>query len=145
MNVRIDGARRQDQPFAGDGLGRDANDHVARDARHHVGVAGLADAGDPAVLDPHVRFPDPGPVDDQGVGDHRIERCLVSNTCRLPHAVTENLAGTEHALVAIRRIVPFHFRDERRVGEMNAIAGGRTIQVDVVTTIDAAAHWSSWC
>ena len=74
-----------------------------------------------------------------------VERCLVSNTCRLPHAVTENLAGTEHALVAIRRIVPFHFRDERGVGEMNAIAGGRTIQVDVVTTIDAAAHWSSWC
>ena len=43
MDVRVDAARREDEAFAGDGFGRDADDHARRDAGHHVGVAGLAD------------------------------------------------------------------------------------------------------
>ena len=44
------------------------------DAGHHIGVAGLADAGDAAVLDADVGLADAGPVDDQRVGDDAVER-----------------------------------------------------------------------
>ena len=63
VDVRVDAAGRDDQPLAGDGLGRDADDHARRDARHHVGVAGLADAGDAPALDADVGLVDAGPVD----------------------------------------------------------------------------------
>ena len=44
------------------------------DAGHHVGVAGLADAGDAAALDADVGLADAGPVDDERVGDDAVER-----------------------------------------------------------------------
>ena len=42
------------------------------DARLHVGVAGLADAGDAAVLDADVGLDDAPVVDDQRVGDDGV-------------------------------------------------------------------------
>ena len=46
----------------------------SRHAGHHVGIAGLADAGDAAALDADVGLADAGPVDDERVGDHAVER-----------------------------------------------------------------------
>ena len=74
VDVRVDAAGGEDQPLAGDRLGRDADDHPVGDAGHHVRVAGLADAGDAAVLDADVGLADAGPVDDQRVGDDAVER-----------------------------------------------------------------------
>ena len=53
-----------------------------RHAGHHVRVAGLADAGDAAVLDADVGLVDAGPVDDQRVGDDAVERLGVGDARR---------------------------------------------------------------
>ena len=58
-------------PFARDGFGAGA-DHD-RDARLRVGIAGLADADDAAVLDADVGFDDAPVVEDQRVRDHEVD------------------------------------------------------------------------
>ena len=60
---RVDAAGGDDHAFAGDDLGARADDDV--DARLHVRVAGLADAGDAAVLDADVGLDDAPVVDDR--------------------------------------------------------------------------------
>ena len=70
MNVRIDAARGGDAALAGDDLRPRADDDV--DARLNVGVAGLADAADAAVLDADVGLDDARHVDNQRVRDHRV-------------------------------------------------------------------------
>ena len=74
VDVRVDPAGREDQALAGDRFRRDADDHSVRHAGHHVGIAGLADAGDAPVLDADVGLADAGPVDDERVGDDAVER-----------------------------------------------------------------------
>src|SRR6202023_2754597 len=80
------------------------------------------------------------PVDDEGVGDDAVERTLVRNARRLPHAIAEHLATAELALVAIDGRVSFHLGDQPRVPEPDAIARRRSVEVRVMTPVDAAAH-----
>ena len=76
MDVRVDAARREQTALARDDLGARADDDV--DAGLDVRVAGLADAGDAAVLDADVGLDDAPGVDDDGVRDdgvgHRVDR-----------------------------------------------------------------------
>ena len=137
VDVSVDAAGGEDQPLAGDGLGRHADDHPGGHAGHHVRIAGLADAGDAAVLDPDVRLADAGPVDDQRVGDHAVERPLLADAGRLPHAVPQDLAAAELALVAVGRRVGFDFGDQPGVAEAHPVAGGRAVDVGVVPPVDA--------
>ena len=65
VDVRVDPAGGDDEPLARDRLGRDADDHVRRDARHDVGVSGLADSRDASALDADVGFVDSARVDDE--------------------------------------------------------------------------------
>ena len=64
----------EDLALAGDRLGPRADDDV--DAGLGVGVAGLADGGDPPVAQADVGLVDAGVVDDQRVGDDRVDRAL---------------------------------------------------------------------
>ena len=70
VDVRIDAAGGEDHSFAGDDLGARADDDV--DARLHVGVAGLAEAGDAAGLDRDVGLDDAPVVDHERIGDDRV-------------------------------------------------------------------------
>ncbi len=63
VDVRVHAAGGQDLALAGDRLGAGADDDV--DAGLRVGVAGLADAGDPPVLQPDIGLDDPPMVDDR--------------------------------------------------------------------------------
>ncbi len=71
MDVRVEAAGGEDLALAGDRLGARADDDV--DAGLDVRIAGLADAGDPAVLDADVGLDDAPVVDDQRVGDDRVD------------------------------------------------------------------------
>ena len=62
VDVRVDAAGGDDAALAGDDLGARADDDVH--ARLHVVVAGLADRGDPAVLQADVGLHDALVVDD---------------------------------------------------------------------------------
>ena len=90
VDVRVDAAGGEDEAFAGDGFGRHADDQVGRDARHHVRIAGLADAGDAPVLDADVGLVDAGPVDDERVGDHEssARSSLTPAACPMPSRST---------------------------------------------------------
>ena len=140
MDVRVDAARGQDQPLARDRLRRHADDHASRDAGHHVGIARLADPGNPAALDADVRLAHAGPVDDQGIGDDTVERVGVGHACGLPHPVAQHLAAPELALVAIHRRVAFDLGHQAGVAEPDAIAGGGPVDAGVVPSVHAVAH-----
>ena len=140
MNVRVDAARRQDEAFAGNRLGRDADDEIWRDARHHVGIAGFADACDASVFDADVGLVDAGPIDDERVGDDEIERAIVADARRLSHAVAQHLAAAELALVAVDRVVALDLCDQIRVGQANAIARRGAVDVGVMPPRHAVAH-----
>ena len=74
MDVRVDAAGGEDQTFARDRFGGDADDHRRAHTDHHRRVACLADADDAARLDADIGFVDAGPIDDEGIRDHEIER-----------------------------------------------------------------------
>ena len=140
VNVRIDPAGCQDEAFAGDGFGRGADDHVRRNAGHHIRIAGLADSGDASVLDADVGLVDAGPVDHQRVRNHEIQRARFADTGGLAHAVAKHLASAELALVAVRRMVSLNFCDEVGIAKAYAIAGRRPVDVGVVLPRHAIAH-----
>jgi len=138
--LRVDSARRQDQALSGDRLGGDTHHQPRRHARHGVGVSRLADPGDASVLDADVRFVDPGPVQDERVGDHAVQRLRVGGAGLLSLAVAQHLAAAELALVAVGGEVPLHLRDQRGVPQPHAVAGGGAVEVRIVAAIDAPAH-----
>src|SRR5205823_14267579 len=99
-----------------------------------------SDPGDPPALDPDVRLEDPRPVYDQGVGDDAVECVHVGGARHLPHAVAQDLAAAELALVAVGGLVPLDAGDEVAVPEAHAVAGGGTEEVGIVTPLEVPAH-----
>ena len=74
MDVRVEAAGGEDLALAGDHLGAGADDDV--DAGLDVGIAGLADGGDAAVLEADVGLDDAPVIEDQRVGDDGVDRAL---------------------------------------------------------------------
>ena len=109
--------------FAGDDLGAGPDDDV--DARLDVGIAGLADGGDAAVLDADVRLHDAPMVEDQRIGDDGVDRALGAAALALAHAVADHLAAAELHLLAIDREIALDLDEELGIGEPDAVAGGR--------------------
>jgi len=58
MNMRVEAPAVTIKPSPQSPRG-DADDQVLRHARHHVGIAGFADAGNQAVFDAQVSFVNP--------------------------------------------------------------------------------------
>ncbi len=74
MDMRVDAAGGDDFAFARDRFRARADDDV--DAGLHIGIAGLADAGDAPVLQADIGLDDAPMVEDQRVGDDGIDRAL---------------------------------------------------------------------
>src|SRR5206468_10276332 len=102
VDVRVDGARRQQATLAGDDL-RAGSDHDV-DAGLHVGVAGLAEADDAPAAHADVSLHDAGGVHDDGVGDHQVGG-FGAAALALPHAVANDLAAAELHLFAVDSVV----------------------------------------
>ena len=140
MDVRVDAAGGHDEAFAGDGFGRDADDHPWRDSGHDVGIAGLADRRDAPVLDADVGFVDGGPVDDERIGDHAVEGLVLADAGGLAHPIPQHFAAAELALVAVGRVIALDLGDEIGIAEAHAVSGCRAEQRRVVPAIDGVAH-----
>ena len=138
VDVRVEAAGGEDPPLAGDDLGARADDD--RHAWLGVGVAGLADRGDPPVPQPDVGLVDAGPVEDQRVGDDRVDRALGARGLRLAHAVADRLAAAELHLLAVDGQVALDLDDQLGVGEPHPVAGGRPVHVGVGDAGDAGGH-----
>jgi hypothetical protein len=129
VDMRVDGAGGDDSTFAGDRLGAGTDDD--RHVRLDVGIAGLADAGDATVLDADIGLDDPPMVDDQRIGDDRIDGAGRPRRLALPHAVPDHLAAAELDLLAIGREVALDLDDEVRVGEPHPVARRRPEHVGI--------------
>ena len=140
MNVGVDAARRQDQPFAGNRLGRGADDHPLGDAGHDIGVAGLADTGDASALDADVGFADAGPIDDQRIGDDAVESPGIADARRLAHSVAQHLAAAELAFVAVGGGIGLDFEYQAGVAQAHAVAGRWSVDVGVMSPVDPMCH-----
>src|SRR5262249_57193459 len=65
-----------------------------------------ANRRDPAVLDADVRLHDSPVIEDQGIGDHGVDRAVDSSALRLSHAVTDDFAPAEfHFLPVCRKVL----------------------------------------
>ena len=131
----------EDLALAGDGFGRRSDDDV--DAGLDVGIAGLADAGDLAVLDADVGLDDAPVVDDQRIGDDRVDGAFAARELRLAHAVADDLAATEFHLLAIGGEVPLHLDDEVGIGKADLVAGGRAEHVGIGLAGNPVGHGSA--
>ncbi len=135
VDVGVDGSGGEDLAVAGDDLGLGADDEVGVDAVHGVGVAGLADAGDPAVAQADVGLDDAPVVEDDGAGDHGVGGALRAGGAGLPHRLADDLAAAEDRFVAgvpgAAGAVLLDLHDEGGVGEPDAVARGRAEEVGV--------------
>ena len=140
VDVGVDATGREDVPFPSDGFR--AGTHHDRHPLLGVGVAGFADAHDPAVLEADIGFDDAPPVEDQGIGDHRVDGTLSSRGLGLAHAVANPLAAAELHLIAVDGEVLLDFQDQIGVGEANPVAGGGSVGLGVGLAGDAVGHGS---
>ncbi len=134
MDVAVKAAGGDDGAFATDNFSARANDDVH--ARLGVGVAGLANRHDAAVLEADVGLDDAPVVDDQGVGHDRIDgppglragACAVAAALRLRHAVADGLAAAELDFLAVaaraQGEVGFDLDDQLGVGQAHPVAHG---------------------
>ena len=130
MDVRIEAAGGEDLAFARDHFGAGADDDG--DAGLDVRIAGLADGGDEPVLQADVGFDDPPMVEDDGVGDDRVDRAACVRRLRLAHAVADHLAAAELHLLAVSGEVLLDLDDELGVGEAHPVAGRGAEHLGVV-------------
>ena len=138
MDVAVEAAGGEDLAFARDdvGAGTDDDGHAGLD----IGIAGLADRGDHALLDRDVGLDDAPVIDDQRVGDHGIGRALPVGDLRLAHAVADHLAAAELHLLAVDGEILFDLDDEIGIGQPHLVAGGRPEHVGIDGTLDFHAH-----
>src|SRR5262249_4038342 len=92
-------------------------------ARLNVGIASLAEAQDPALLDRNVALHNAPPVDHQCVGDDRVGAFL-GDALALTHAVANDLPASELDFLAVDRLGAFDLGHQLGGGEAHAIARG---------------------
>src|SRR4029077_20888860 len=93
VDVRIHASRGEDLALAGDRFGARTDDDA--DVRLGIGIPGFADAGDATIAEANVGFIYAGVIDDEGIGDHGIDRTFGPRRLGLTHAVADDLAATE--------------------------------------------------
>ena len=74
MNVRVKAPGREDFAFTRDHFRSGADDDG--DPGLDIGIAGLADRGDAVALEADVRFDNAPMIENERVGDNRIDRTL---------------------------------------------------------------------
>lgn len=135
VDVGVDGTGGDDPPVARDDLRLGADDQVGVDPVHGVGVAGLADSGDPAVTDADVGLDDAPVIDDHRTGDDRVRGAFCARSTRLAHGFSDDLAAAEHGLVTGESgpagTVLLDLDEQIGVGEPDAVTGGGAEQVGV--------------
>src|SRR5262245_9304939 len=138
MHVHVDTASRDDLPFAGDDFGAWSDDD--RDALLDIGISSFANRCNPAVLDADVGLHDSPVIEDQGIGDHGVDRAVDSSALRLSHPVADDFAAAEFHLLPVRRKVLLDLDDEVGICQTHPIADGRAEHLCVRGTAHYMGH-----
>jgi len=128
VDVRVDAAGSEDHAFTGDhfGAGADGDGHV----RLYVRVTGLADSSDAPVLETDVGFDDAPVVDDQRIGDQRVDH-FGGEQLALALAIADDFAAAEFHLFAVSGEVFFDFDPQLGVCQAHLVADGGAEHVGV--------------
>src|SRR6266481_366440 len=94
-------------------------------------IPGLADRGNPPVLEAHIGLDDAPVIENQRIGDDGVDRALAVGDLALPHAVADHLAAAELHLLAVDGEILLHLDDEIGIGKAHAVAGGGAEHVGV--------------
>src|SRR5207248_4073560 len=76
----------------------------------------------------------------QRIGDDAVERVLVGRARHLAHAVAQDLAAAELALVAVGGLVSLDAGDEVGIAEPDPVAGSGPEEVGIVAALEIPAH-----
>ena len=139
VDVGVEAAGREDLALAGDHVGARADDQRGVDAVGDVGVAAAPDPDDPAGPDADVGADDAPVVEDDDVGDHRVERALGRGGERLVHRLADRLAAAEDRLLAADGQVLLDLDPQVGVAEADLVPGGRAEDRRVLVASDAHA------
>src|SRR5262245_48730464 len=108
--MRVDAAGGDNLAFASDQLGPGSDNDV--DVGLHVGIASLADGGNAAIRNGNIGLHNPPVIENERIGDHRINCAFSAGTLRLTHAVADDFPASKLHLLAVGRKIPFHLDDE---------------------------------
>ena len=89
---------------------------------------------------PDVGFHHAPVVEDQRVGDDRIDRAALVGDLALSHAVADHLAAAELHFLAIGREVFFHLDDDVGIGQANPVARCGAEHARISVALDSRAH-----
>ena len=138
MDVGVDGAGGDDVALAGNRLGARTHDDV--DPIGDVGVARLADRTDAAVAQADIGLNNAPPIEDQGVGDHRVHGAIGAAGLGLAHAIADHLAAAELHLIAVAGEVLLHLQDQLGVRQAQPVAGGGAVGLGVGAAVNPVGH-----
>src|SRR5207253_7048511 len=97
--MHVDAAGRHNLALARDYFGPRSDNDV--DVRLHIGIASFAYGGDATVGDADVGLHDSPVIENQRVGDDRINGALAAGTLRLTHAIADNFPSSKLHLLTI--------------------------------------------
>src|SRR5215510_1951152 len=137
--MRVDTTGSDDAAFPGDHLGTRTDNYG--DMRLHIGIAGLAYGGNTPVLDADIGLHDSPVIDNQRVGDDRIDCALAAGTLRLTHAVAYDFPASELHLLAIDREVLLHLDDEVAIREAHPVADRGAKHLCIGGTAHCVGHF----
>ena len=140
VDMGIESTSGQDQTLASDRFGRHTDHHLFIHSGHHIGVTGLADPRDTAILDADVGLVDAVIIDHQGIGNYQVECICLGDTRGLTHAIPQHLAATKLALVAIDGVVLLNFERERGITKSDSVASGGAKDLCVVRSANLVCH-----
>src|SRR3990167_11429224 len=124
----VDAAGGEDHAFAGDHFGGTADGDGA--GRVAVRVPRFAARGDASAFQADVGFNNAPGVDDQRVGDYRVDH-VGGAQLTLAHAVADDLAAAELHLVAVGGEVLFDLDPQVGIGQTHLVADGGAEHVGV--------------
>ena len=141
MNMGINAAGGQNFALAGQNLRSGANDQFGRDTLHQEGIAGLADAANPAVFHSNVGFYNAPVVNHGRIGNHQVRRALGRGLDgRLPHAVANDLAAAELHLISQMGMILLDFNYQIGVGQPDPVANGRPEHGGIPAVFHRSTH-----
>src|SRR6266478_6734181 len=118
--MHVDAAGRHNLALACDYFGPRSDNDV--DVRLHIGIASFAYGGDATVGDADVGLHDSPVIENQRVGDDRINGALAAGALRLAHAVADDFPASELHLLTVGREVLFHLDDHVGIRETYLVA-----------------------
>src|SRR5229473_5679649 len=120
MDMYVDATSSDNLTFAGDHLG--SRSYYYGDVGLHIGITSFAQGGNASVPNCNIGLHNSPVIENQRVGDDRINRALSAGTLRLTHAVADDFPASELHLLAIDREVLLHLDDEVGVREAHLVA-----------------------